>query len=390
MTLLNDVGSQGQVRPASLAARIREAQGLADERRYREAEVAYRAILIEAPDTWIAANNLGALHARTGELESALECFLRAQATAGDHEAVAVNLADVYLRLGRNTETVATCARALGRGCRSGPLYHALIEAAVRQGKHDLAAATIEEYRPQIRDQQEFFAVSLRLLECFVAQGRTVGVPWIAEDLLGMPRADRPDRWLELARVLRQAGVPDLAYRALARVPKVGPECVELEFEIYRDFEEIEELLAEVYSSQEEVALHAFRSLARFRTAKLAEALRPLVQHDDSVVGKLAQDYLERIERNRTRRPGPPRYFTSFAPTLLPPIVVIPQDDGPVARGARGTGTGLRWQFSPPAAEAESVPSPPPHGARAGRGDLLPVLFLLATLLYVLWHLWGL
>ncbi|MBI5368586.1 MAG: hypothetical protein HZA54_16240 [Planctomycetes bacterium] len=344
------------------AERLREAQALADERRFAEAEVAYEAILIATPDSWIAANNLGALRARTGDAEAALACYLRAWEPSGGHEAVAVNLADAYLRLGRLAETATTCTAALARGCRSGPIYHALIEAAARLHKYDLAAATIEEYRPQIRDQQEFFTVSLTLLECFVAQGRTVGIPQIAEDLLALTGSERPERWYMLARLLRQSGHPDFAYRTLARVARITPEGTDLEFQLLRDFEQIDELVRAVYATGEAEALAAFRSLARFRTAKVAHALRPLARHDQTMIGKLAKDYVDRVERNRPRDPGLPRLFTSFAPTLLPPIAVVPEE-GPESGQRAGVGDGapaLKWRYSPP-----ELPGP---GAGTGSG----------------------
>jgi len=128
--------------------RFREGARLAGEGRDAEAAAAFTAVLAADPGHAAALNNLGALHARGGDLERALLLLLRAVEVRPDYAEGRYNLGNVLVAAGRLEEAEASYLEALRLKPGSADIAANLGVAQERRGRPADAAAS---YRQALR-----------------------------------------------------------------------------------------------------------------------------------------------------------------------------------------------------------------------------------------------
>ena len=88
--------------------------------------------------------NMGWLHSQAGRLDETERAYLAALRTMPSFSAAAINLADLYRILGRESEGEALLRDALARAPDDPDLHHALGLLLVRQRRHDAAIEQFE------------------------------------------------------------------------------------------------------------------------------------------------------------------------------------------------------------------------------------------------------
>ena len=133
--------------PADFRARLRLAEMLRGQGRLDEAEVAYRAVLEQAPGQFHALLGLGLNARRRGEFRAALAWFEQAAATkeGAGRPAPALQVADMLRELGRLDEAEAACRAVLDRHPGHAPALLSLGLTARRRQDYEGALAWFEQ-----------------------------------------------------------------------------------------------------------------------------------------------------------------------------------------------------------------------------------------------------
>jgi tetratricopeptide (TPR) repeat protein len=106
---------------------LRAATGLEQAQRFREAALAYGAIIERWPDSLTAWIGLGNVAYAAGSLDAAEDAFRRATERHPEAAAAWNNLAHVLAARGRQAEAIAAAERAVGLGGPDAPTYRATL-----------------------------------------------------------------------------------------------------------------------------------------------------------------------------------------------------------------------------------------------------------------------
>lgn len=221
-----------------LRAAIEEGIAHQRQRRFREAEAAYRRVLAEHPEQPDTLNLLGAMIVAAGGFDEALRLLRRAVELRPEEATFRGNLAGVLMRLGRDDDALAELEAARAWGSDSPELAMNYARLLRRLGR---AEEAIPLYRQVLERVPGFVPAMIGQARALAELGRAEAAAAILRDVVAA-HPDDPIGHLELAGALRfgedrgevaailalagRAGMPPVERRRLLRA--AGKICEDL------------------------------------------------------------------------------------------------------------------------------------------------------------------
>jgi predicted CXXCH cytochrome family protein len=187
--LLTDSNRGVRIRAASLLAAVPDAsQPPADRERFASAAAEFIAAQRVNADRPEARSALGTFLARRGATAEAEAEYRAALHLSPQYAPAAINLADLYRQVGRDSDGEAALRAAVAAAPKDAGLHHALGLTLIRQKRHDAALGELEQAAALDRDRARYayvYAVALK------SAGRGGDAIAVAKDNLARHPADR-------------------------------------------------------------------------------------------------------------------------------------------------------------------------------------------------------
>jgi serine/threonine-protein kinase len=133
------------LRPDSAGTHYNLASGLMKQRKWPEAEAAYRRALALEPDYAEARANLGLVLEEQGKTDAAIAAYRKALALRPDLVPPRYNLGGILTKQGKLEEAIVAYRKIIAQDPEHAQAYDGLAEALIRQGKMDDARAALRK-----------------------------------------------------------------------------------------------------------------------------------------------------------------------------------------------------------------------------------------------------